>query len=51
MPTLTLSIPEELKNKMDSMSEVNWPEVLKSRIRKRAEALLKFEEKRKRGEL
>jgi len=51
MPTLTLSIPKELKEKMDSMPEVNWPAVLRSRLEKRAEQLLKFEEIRKRGEL
>jgi len=51
MPTLTLSIPEELKKRMDSMPEINWPEVLRSRLKKRAEQLLKFEEMRERGEL
>ena len=50
MPTLTLSIPKELKKRMDEFPEVNWPEVLKARLKKRAEALLKFEEMRKRGE-
>lgn len=51
MPTLTLSIPKELKKRMDEHSEVNWPEVLRSRLMKRAEQLIKFEEMRKRGEL
>ncbi len=51
MPTLTLSIPEELKKKMDKHSEVNWSDVLRSRLKKRAKALLKFEEMRQRGEL
>ena len=51
MPTLTLSIPKELKERMDSKPEINWPEVLKAGLRKRAEQLLKFEEIRKRGEL
>lgn len=51
MPTLTLSIPKELKERMDKMSEVNWPEVLRVRLEKRAEQLLKFEEMRKKGEL
>lgn len=50
IPTLTLSIPEELKKRMDKLPEVNWSEVLKNRLRKRAEALLKFEKIRKRGE-
>ena len=51
MKTLTLSIPKELKEKLDEFPEINWPEVLRNRLRKRAEALLKFEEMRKRGEL
>lgn len=50
MPTLTLSIPKELKEKMDALPEVNWSEVLRLRLQKRAEELLKFEEKRKKGE-
>jgi len=50
MPTLTVSIPEELKKKMDQYPEINWPEVLKARLRKRAEALLRFEQQRQRGE-
>jgi len=51
MPTLTVSIPKELKKKMDEFPEVNWSEVLKVRLKERAEALLKFEEKRRKGEL
>ena len=51
MPTLTLSIPKELKEKMKAFPEVNWPVVLRSKLQKRAEQLLKFEELRKRGEL
>jgi len=51
MPTLTVSIPKELKKEMDKYPEVNWSEVLKVRLKERAEALIKFEEKRKKGEL
>lgn len=50
MPTLTVSIPEDLKKQMDKYPEINWPEVLKTRLKKRAEALLAFEKKRKKGE-
>jgi len=32
MPTFTVSIPKELKKKMDQLPEVNWPEYLKKRI-------------------
>ena len=51
MPTLTISVPEDLKKKMDAMPEVNWPEVLKRRLEKRADLLLKFEEMRKGGKI
>ncbi|MBS3138902.1 hypothetical protein J4207_04315 [Candidatus Woesearchaeota archaeon] len=51
MPTLTVSIPKELKKRMDSLPEVNWPAVLRVRLEKRARQLLKFEEMRKRGEI
>ena len=51
MPTLTLSIPRELKERMDKHPEINWPEVLRRRLEKRAEQLLKFEEMVKRGEI
>jgi hypothetical protein len=50
MPTLTISIPQDLKKKMDQYPEINWPEVLKIRLKKRAEALHQFEQKRLRGE-
>lgn len=50
MPTLTISIPKKLKNKMDEHPEIDWSEVLKNRLEKRAEAILEFEEKRKKGE-
>ena len=51
MRTLTISIPEELKREIDEFPEINWPEVLRTKLMKRAEALLKFEELRKKGEL
>ena len=51
MPTLTISITKELKEKMDEFPEINWPEVLKIRLEKRAKALLKFEEMRKKGDI
>ena len=51
MPTLTLSILKELRGKMDEFPGINWAEVLKTRLKKRAEVLLKFEQMRKRAEL
>ncbi len=47
MSTLTVSIPKELKKRMDALPEVNWPEVLRSRLQKRAEELLEFEKSRR----
>jgi hypothetical protein len=51
MPTLTISIPTELKKEMDAKPEINWSEVLKLRLEKRAKQLLQFEELRKKGEI
>lgn len=48
MERMTLSIPDELKKRMDALPEVNWPEVIKKGILKRAHAL---ERLRQRGEL
>ncbi len=48
MPTLTVSIPKELKKKLDSRPDVNWPEVLKESIKKKLELLEKL---RAKGEL
>ncbi len=33
MPTLTLSIPEDLKKEMDGERETNWSEVARAAIR------------------
>ena len=43
MPTLTLSIPDELKERMKKHPEINWPEVLRRRLEQTGERLLKFE--------
>ena len=32
MPNITLSIPEELKQKMDQFKEINWSEVARQAI-------------------
>ncbi|MEA3379023.1 MAG: hypothetical protein U9Q69_05310 [Nanoarchaeota archaeon] len=48
MERLTLSIPKELKDRLDKMPEINWPEVMKQGILKRLEALKRM---RARGEL
>ncbi|MFH0875597.1 MAG: hypothetical protein V1859_06680 [archaeon] len=43
MPKVTLSIPRELKDKLDKYPEVNWTEVLRSGIKEKIEKLNKFE--------
>lgn len=35
MPTITLSVPEELKTEMDKSKFVNWSEVAREAIRER----------------
>ncbi len=39
MPNLTLSVPEELKKQMEEFKEINWSEVARESIRKRAAKL------------
>ena len=33
MPTITLSVPEDLKREMDKSKEINWSEVARSAIK------------------
>ena len=35
MPTLTLAIPKELKEEMESMPELNWSEIARGAISKK----------------
>lgn len=51
MATVTLSIPDELKRKLDSMPEVKWSEVFRNIIIRKVEQLKKFEQMVGRGEL
>ena len=44
MATLTLSVPEELKNNMDTFPEMNWSAVARTAIQERIEMLHKFKE-------
>ncbi len=43
MPTLTLSIPVELKDKMDKLSEINWSEIARRAISEKVKEYLVFE--------
>jgi len=48
MVRMTFSIPDELKQRMDELPEVNWPEFFKQRLKEKV-AVLK--ELKRRGEL
>ena len=49
MPTLTVSIPDNVKKMMDAHPEINWSAYLKERIKLRIAQLRKFEELVDRG--
>lgn len=40
MPNITLSVPEDLKKKLDSMPEINWSESVREFLTRRAARLL-----------
>ena len=39
MPTITLSVPEELKHEMDETKEINWSEVAREAIKTKVSQL------------
>ena len=39
MPTITLSVPKELKRDMDQSKEINWSEVARAAIREKVSQL------------
>ncbi|MBU2634242.1 MAG: hypothetical protein KJ674_03270 [Nanoarchaeota archaeon] len=51
MATVTLSIPDDLKKKMDEFPEVKWSEVLREITIRKVKQLKKFEEMVRRGEI
>lgn len=51
MVTFTVSIPEELKKKLDEHPDINWAEYLKKRFEQRIKELVKFEELRNSGRI
>ena len=44
MATFTVSIPEELKKRIEQHTEINWAEYLKKRFDEKMKKLRKFEE-------
>ena len=51
MATFTMSMPEELKKKIDEYPEINWAEYLKKRFEQRMKELSKFEELKSSGKI
>lgn len=49
MRRFTVSIPKELKGKLDAMPEINWSEVAKEGIIEKVKKLEKFEELERKG--
>ncbi|MEK6886592.1 MAG: hypothetical protein AABW88_02050 [Nanoarchaeota archaeon] len=44
MVSITLSVPEEIKNEMDSFADVNWSAVAREAIKNKILLLKKFKE-------
>ena len=42
MPNMTLSLPEDLKSRMDQFREINWSEVARQAIREKTMMLEKM---------
>ncbi len=51
METFTISLPDELKDKMNQHPEINWAEYIKKRFEIRILELKKFEELKNSGKL
>lgn len=51
MATFTVSIPAELKKKLDEHSEINWAEYIKKRFEVKVKQLYKFEEMVSKGKV
>ena len=51
METFTVSIPEELKEKLNKYPEINWAEYLKKRFEIKLKELKKFEELKNSGKI
>ena len=51
MATFTISIPEELKKKLDARPDINWAEYIKQKFIERIRELSKFEELKNSGRL
>lgn len=51
MATFTVSIPEDLKKRIDEYPEINWVEYLKKKFETRVKELQKFENLKNSGRI
>lgn len=51
MATFTISIPPELKKRMDEHPDINWSEYIKQKFEIKLKELKKFEELKNMGKL
>ena len=51
MATITVSIPNELKAKLDGHPEINWAVYIKQRFEQRIRELMKFQELKNLGRI
>ncbi len=52
MPTVTISLPKELKERLDKHKDINWSEVFRGAFEKKVKYLEEFEKFiKQRGEL
>ncbi|MBI5393519.1 hypothetical protein HZA96_06645 [Candidatus Woesearchaeota archaeon] len=51
MATFTVSVSEELKNRLDQNPQINWAEYLKQRFEVRIKELKKFETLKNMGKI
>jgi len=51
MATFTVSIPDDLKKRLEECPEINWPEYIKQRFEIKIKQLHKFEELVARGKI
>ena len=51
MVTFTISMPEDLKKKIDEHPEINWAEYIKKRFEERIREFKRFEELKSSGKI
>jgi hypothetical protein len=51
MKRFTVSIPKDLKKRIDAMPHINWPEIAKQAVLKKLDQLQKFQDLANRGKI